>query len=213
MDRKPPKNQPLARRQPQQERARQKLELILEAAVRILDKEGMDALTTNRVAEVAGISIGTLYQYFSDKRAIVDALARREMQSVTEKVMRSLTGPPPDVPGGRIRHVIQAVLGAFGGRPRVHRLLLERALAQGAAHSPFGGQAQGMVASLLTSSGIVAHDGRTRTLTAAEAYVVTRAFGGVVRDLLASDVDGLDRAAVEDALVRLIGGFLASSTQ
>jgi AcrR family transcriptional regulator len=57
------------RRQPQQRRARQTVEAILDAVVRILKREGFQAITTNRVAEVAGVSIGSLYQYFPDRPA------------------------------------------------------------------------------------------------------------------------------------------------
>ena len=49
----------------------------MEAATRIIDKDGLEGLTTNRIAETAGISIGTLYQYFPDKAAIVRTLAER----------------------------------------------------------------------------------------------------------------------------------------
>jgi DNA-binding transcriptional regulator YbjK len=64
------KIQRLAPRQPRQERARHKVALILEAAMRLLGKGGAAALTTNAVAETAGVSIGTLYQYFANKEAI-----------------------------------------------------------------------------------------------------------------------------------------------
>jgi len=61
-------------RSPRQQRSRQKVELILEATVRVLDRDGMEGLTTNAVAAAAGVSIGTLYQYFRNKEAILDAL-------------------------------------------------------------------------------------------------------------------------------------------
>jgi AcrR family transcriptional regulator len=62
------------RRQPQQRRARQTVEAVLEAVVRIVKRDGMKAVTTNRVAEVAGVSIGSVNQYFPDKRAMFVAL-------------------------------------------------------------------------------------------------------------------------------------------
>ena len=116
------KNQSVARRQPRQERALEKVGLMLEAAMRILAKDGLAGLTTNRVAEVAGVSIGTLYQYFNDKSEIVDALAQRELQALSDSVLAALTGPAPAAPGDRVRAVVRAVLGAYGGRTGVHRL-------------------------------------------------------------------------------------------
>jgi AcrR family transcriptional regulator len=68
------------RRTPKQARSRAACEAIVEAAAQILEQGGADALTTNAVAERAGVSIGTLYQYFPDKQAILVAAARREFE-------------------------------------------------------------------------------------------------------------------------------------
>ncbi|WP_448869337.1 TetR/AcrR family transcriptional regulator, partial [Delftia acidovorans] len=62
------------RRQPVQARAQRTLQAIVQAAAQILVKEGEAALTTNRIAERAGVSIGTLYQYFPDKQAVFRAM-------------------------------------------------------------------------------------------------------------------------------------------
>jgi len=65
------------RRQPQQNRARQTVEAVLDAVVRVPKREGVRAVTTNRIAEVAGVSIGSVYQYFPDKQAILVGLYQR----------------------------------------------------------------------------------------------------------------------------------------
>jgi AcrR family transcriptional regulator len=67
------------RRSPKQARSRATWDAIVEAAAQILERHGADGLTTNDVAERAGVSIGTLYQYFPDKQAILIAAARREL--------------------------------------------------------------------------------------------------------------------------------------
>jgi AcrR family transcriptional regulator len=67
------------RRSPKQARSRATWDAILEAAAQILERHGPDGLTTNDVAERAGVSIGSLYQYFPDKEAILVAAARREL--------------------------------------------------------------------------------------------------------------------------------------
>jgi AcrR family transcriptional regulator len=67
------------RRTPRQTRSAETVASIVEAAAQILEKGGLAAFTTNAVAERAGVSIGTLYQYFADKNALVMALARGEM--------------------------------------------------------------------------------------------------------------------------------------
>ena len=65
------------RRTPKQERSQATVDAIVEGAARILVEDGWARLSTNRVAERAGVSVGTLYQYFSDKEAIVEALVQR----------------------------------------------------------------------------------------------------------------------------------------
>ncbi|MGK9273306.1 TetR/AcrR family transcriptional regulator [Williamsia muralis] len=67
-----------ARKTPVQDRSRFMVDVILEAATRVFDSEGA-AGTTNRIADVAGVSIGSLYQYFPNKHAIMAALAWRHL--------------------------------------------------------------------------------------------------------------------------------------
>ncbi|HEY4941773.1 MAG TPA: helix-turn-helix domain-containing protein [Rhizomicrobium sp.] len=69
------------RRRPRQARALATVDSILEAAVQVLQRSGAGGLNTNSVAERAGVSVGTLYQYFPDKEAILLAIARRELEN------------------------------------------------------------------------------------------------------------------------------------
>ena len=204
MPQKPQKNQQVVRRQPHQERALEKVGLMLEAATRILDKQGLAGLTTNRVAEVAGVSIGTVYQYFNDKSELIDALAEREVKALSDAVLAALTGPAPTEAGGRVRAIVRAVLEAYGGRTGVHRLLVEHLLtSQGA--TPLPGMREAVV-QMMSQGGIVGFDQRVRALAPADAFVLTHSVGGVVRALLAAPdrFDAAQRQAIEDALVRLV---------
>ena len=65
------------KKRPKQARACETVEIILQATTHILKREGRQGLTTNRVAEVAGVSIGSLYQYFPNKASLVAALRER----------------------------------------------------------------------------------------------------------------------------------------
>src|SRR6202042_2504846 len=78
------------RRKPTQRRARQTVDAILDAVVRVLKREGFGAVTTNRVAEVAGVSIGSVYQYFPDKGAIFVALHQRHIEHVDRLIQATL---------------------------------------------------------------------------------------------------------------------------
>ena len=70
------------RKEPRQERSRDTVEAIVEASARILGRRGWAGLTTNGVAEAAGVSIGSLYQYFPNKLALVEAVRRRHFHDV-----------------------------------------------------------------------------------------------------------------------------------
>lgn len=66
------------RKQPIQQRSRDMVATLVDAAARVIVERGLDNLTTNHVAEAAGVSVGSLYQYFADKDAIVEALLQRQ---------------------------------------------------------------------------------------------------------------------------------------
>jgi AcrR family transcriptional regulator len=83
------------RKTPLQSRSRATCDAVLEAAARILETEGRQAFTTNHVAELAGISVGSLYQYFPGKEAIVAVLVRQlrqEMLNDFEEAVRQSEG-------------------------------------------------------------------------------------------------------------------------
>jgi AcrR family transcriptional regulator len=72
------------RKRPRQQRSAETVERIVDAAARIFDERGYRATTTNHVAELAGVSIGSLYQYFPNKDALLVALAERHLDEAAE---------------------------------------------------------------------------------------------------------------------------------
>jgi len=202
-------NQSPARRKPLQARARFKVELMLEAAIQLIDELGLDALTTNAVAARAGVSIGTLYQYFHDKQALLDELMGRELAAMGEKVLDALQeASAPDVPGGRVRAVVRAVMQSYGGRNHVHRQLIAYSLSytSGGRLAPLYTR----LVAMLSGEGVEGPAQPAQTLTPAQAFVLTYAMSGVLRTLAARD-DAPPTQEVEDALVLLITGFLAAT--
>lgn len=75
-----------ARKQPRQARAQATLDVIFEATIQVLVKEGPQRLTTTRVAERAGVSVGTMYQYFPHKQALFYAVNERYLDALAEKI-------------------------------------------------------------------------------------------------------------------------------
>jgi AcrR family transcriptional regulator len=85
------------RKSPLQARAAATVDVIIEAATRVLSRESLAGFNTNRVAEVAGISIGSLYQYFPNKAALVAVLIEREqtwLADAVQKCARAAAGAP-----------------------------------------------------------------------------------------------------------------------
>tara|TARA_B110000444_G_C18826182_1_gene590473 strand:- start:711 stop:1340 length:630 start_codon:yes stop_codon:yes gene_type:complete len=79
-----------ARKLPSQERAQMTVDSIMDATKKILEKEGYSHLTTNHIAEVAGVSIGTLYQYFSNKETIIYALVENVVSDASDVLRNRL---------------------------------------------------------------------------------------------------------------------------
>src|ERR1700742_4874000 len=78
------------RKNASQERSRATVEALVDATARILVKEGFDKASTNRIAEVAGVSVGSLYQYFPSKEALVAAVIERHQQEIMQVVRGEL---------------------------------------------------------------------------------------------------------------------------
>ena len=98
------------RKSPTQARAAHTVDAIVEAATQILQSDGEERLTTNRIAERAGVSIGSLYQYFADKEAIVEAIAERERDRIVAVVVKSLSDVNREDFDDVVREVIRAVI-------------------------------------------------------------------------------------------------------
>jgi AcrR family transcriptional regulator len=115
------------RRKPSQERSRETVEAIVEAAAQVFERHGYSAGTTNRIAERAGVSIGSLYQYFPNKDAIVMELARRhiaEMGEVAWPALEALVEHAPPLRDG-LTAIVLGTVELHRQSPELHRVLFE----------------------------------------------------------------------------------------
>ena len=124
--RRPARQRPASARAPRQARALQTVGVILEAAKRVLIQEGYDGTTTNRVAQVAGVSIGSLYQYFPNKEALVASLAEAHLNEILSLVAGGLADAA-DLPlADGVRRLVAAMLRVHQLEPELHRVLHEQ---------------------------------------------------------------------------------------
>ncbi|RYE92654.1 MAG: TetR/AcrR family transcriptional regulator [Myxococcales bacterium] len=115
-----------ARKRPRQARSRATVDVILDATARVLVTTGYDRASTNRVAEVAGVSVGSLYQYFPSKEALVAALVERHSAAVRAVIETQLAevacAPVPEA----VRGLVEALFAAHLVDPPLHRALHEQ---------------------------------------------------------------------------------------
>ena len=169
---------PTNRRRPVQERSQRTVAAILQAAAQILIKEGEAALTTNCIAERAGVSIGTLYQYFPDKRAVCQALVdgqRREAIAAIEAWLDQASRE--QLPAAQVaRGVVACIIDGFAGRTPAQRKLARFAWRQ-------DGDESIALSMRETAERMAAHLQRWGgpSLSYARLYVATRAVLGTVR--------------------------------
>ncbi len=114
------------RKKPRQSRSQDTVLAILEATARVLCTTGYDRASTNRIALAAGVSVGSLYQYFPSKEALVAALAERHSDAMTSLVKSKLaevaTMPLPVA----IETMIAAMFAAHEVDPALHKVLIEQ---------------------------------------------------------------------------------------
>lgn len=111
------------RKQPLQARSRETYAAILEATARILETEGLEAANTNAIAERAGVSVGSLYQYFPDKAAIFAELiivSETELGDMLEALVSSTSGQTLEE---RLDLLVNASVAQQMARPQLARLL------------------------------------------------------------------------------------------
>ncbi len=119
----------LGRKDPKQERSKTTVDAIFGAVTHILNRDGADHLTTNKIADVAGVSVGSLYQYFKNKESIYEGILIRLLDSNLSRMENILTETKTDQL--KIRDIIELVIRAqfesFQKMDKVATVLLEYA--------------------------------------------------------------------------------------
>lgn len=198
------------RKWPQQARSRATVNAILDATARILNREDADAATTTHIAEVAGISIGTLYQYFSHRDAILDALQDREFDRVVEMMQRVLvigSHSARDV----ARQVVEALIRVHNEAPGLHRVLAIEGFRVTKPHrvQAFDLRVIGVVRSFLTLSGLPIR----RTNIDAAAFIVFQAVRAATLARLLESPPGIDDETLATELTDLVLRYLVDEPE
>ena len=114
------------RKSASQERSKATVDALLAATARVLVKEGYDRASTNKVAEAAGVSIGSLYQYFPSKEALVATVIERHIGQMMGVVRASLVRVALFPLADAARELVRVMIDAHRIEPKLHRVLVEQ---------------------------------------------------------------------------------------
>ena len=124
-----PERGPNDRRSPVRERAVVTVDAIIEAAGQVFARHGYAAGTTDRIADHAGVSVGTVYEHFPDKDAILVALVERHLddaQAALTPLLTDLVTQAPPIEDG-VARMLRALVALHRAHPALHRVLFEEA--------------------------------------------------------------------------------------
>jgi len=186
------------RRTPRQPRSEATVEAILDAAFQLLEQGGPRALTTNHIAERAGVSVGTLYQYFRGKQAILGALAQRQAAAARDRIARIVIDGPRI---SAVRLIVRTLATAFEGSPATRRALLDAFAAE-------AGDEAVMRHHQLFFDSITGKARFDFDMTPEAGFVLTHAVIGLLRAATVETDLALDPQRLEDELTRLMEAYV-----
>ncbi|MDZ7881533.1 MAG: TetR/AcrR family transcriptional regulator [Mycobacterium sp.] len=195
-----------ARKQPRQQRSAQTRRDILDAAARIFGEYGYAAGTTNRIAAAAGVSIGSLYQYFPNKDAILAALSDAHIDAGTTLLAERLHDGLPEALEDLVRLFVRAAIDNHREDPALHRVLFEEAPRSAALLARLRDtEARGV-------AGVTELLRRHPEVRVADAEFAARLTIATVESLVHRlIVAPVDPAQLEDEVVRLLTGYLTAN--
>lgn len=196
------------RKEPKQVRASATVSIILDAAARILSEEGYRRFNTNRVAEVAGVSVGSLYQYFPSKDAMLSALLRRHDERQMEALARSLRVADAVPLEQGITGLITGFIDGHLADLDLQRVLIDAPHLEGAsAHQANKATGIEAVAAWLASKlGNVPKD-----VVSLVAFTAVNAVDGVVHAALRDRATDLKSGALGRMLAQMITAYVVAS--
>lgn len=194
------------RKTPRQARSRQTVERIIAAGRTLLLEEGYDAFSTNRVAAAAGVSPGSLYQYFPDKGAILDHVIDRYWEEVTERVAASLADRIGETGPEMIRDTADALVAALEADRPLLRVVAEELPAT--RHKARRATLEVRVRELLTAYLAGRPETTHRPEPAVAAWMLVLALENVALRWVLDEPD-IDRDRVVAEMVALVGGYLS----
>ncbi|NVZ20824.1 TetR/AcrR family transcriptional regulator [Pseudomonas costantinii] len=191
------------RKEPRQARSRATVQTIIQAGARVLSDEGWAGFTTNKVADLAGVSVGSLYQYFPDKLSLVSAIRQNHLDDCLN-TLRKIKAKGL-APVQFLASVVQAMIQAHSVCPGLHRVLLDEAPSSEDYRNPNSGFEIEYLA--FYADAVSTH--RNRPPNKADyisALIISDAIDGVIHNAARRGL--LGDPAIQSGLIRLISQYL-----
>lgn len=200
------------RKSPTQARSKATVEAILAAAAQVFERRGYAGATTDRIAERAGVSVGSLYQYFPNKDAVLVALAERHVDGgfslVRNLLAEALSDQPPiDV---LVRRFVTAMMALHEREPALHRVLFEEAPLPATLRRRLRTRENELASEVCT---LLETHPNVRSLDAeVTAYVLVHTIDALVHNFVLHPPKDIDSESLTEEIVDLFHGHLAKAT-
>jgi AcrR family transcriptional regulator len=186
---------------PKQARSKASFDAIIEAAAQLLAAAPYDALTTNHIAERAGVSIGTLYEFFPNKEAVIAVLAERRMQALVANMKRALPATAKLTPFEAVAHLLNvAVSGMVAERDLYHALLRQIPFVP---HLPAVRAARGEQINFTQAIRVLAADMINLPSPEDDAWLISQMLNNAILEIAFLDADAKTRTKLTTELARL----------
>lgn len=195
------------RKQPRQARARATVDFIFEATIQVLVADGPYQLTTTRVADRAGVSVGTMYQYFPHKQALFYAVNERHLDALGDTVERACR----ERHGASIEQMVETLVTTYWNakmeRPEVTRALYKSVveLDNQSLIADFSRRVDTASAAMFAS----ASDADFKDLSTVNLTILTTIFG-TIRNVFERDLPAAEARAVHRQLILMCSTYLAA---
>jgi AcrR family transcriptional regulator len=182
------------------------VEAIVKATARVLVDEGYDRASTNRIAHAAGVSIGSLYQYFPSKEALVAALVENHVERMRAALDGSLEADPPAGLPQRARLLVQGMMAAYRVDPQLHHVLCQEVPKIGELQKVYGFE-QHLAEVCRRYLFSVSERLRLNDIDRA-VFLLVNAVPGVIRAAIQADATAQNDARLAEELTDMIARYL-----
>ena len=195
------------RKLPKQERSQATVSAILIATTRILTEEGYDKFNTNRVAELAGVSVGSLYQYFPNKAALLYALGEHHANEMAQLAQHHLEDLGDRSILEVLQQIIKAVLAAYAVNPKLYRILHQQVPRSEEMQKLDDARIEQMLHAFLA---LHRDQLRPKNLDIT-VFIISRTIKALLYDAIADRPNLLKNGELEQELMRMLSSYLIAS--